>query len=48
MTVTKFDSLQGIPTNLLKHGVEVFGTEEVFNHWLNTVNFFFNKKESFY
>ncbi|WP_295792736.1 MbcA/ParS/Xre antitoxin family protein [Mucilaginibacter sp.] len=44
MTVTKFDSLQGIPTNLLKHSIEVFSTEQGFKRWLNTINFFFDKK----
>ena len=44
MIITKSDSLQSIPTDLLKHGIEVFGTEEDFKRWLNTINFFFDKK----
>ena len=44
MTIAKSDSLHGIPTHLLKHGIEVFGTEEGFKRWLNTINFFFDKK----
>jgi uncharacterized protein (DUF2384 family) len=26
------------------HGIEVFGTKEKFEQWLNTENFFFDKK----
>ena len=44
MTDSKSDSLQGVPTDLLKHGIEVFGTEEGFTRRLSTINFFFDKK----
>ena len=44
MTDSKSDSLQGVPTDLLKHGIEVLGTEKDFLKWLNTINFFFDKK----
>lgn len=30
---------------LIKHGIEVFGTNENFNQWLKTENFYFNQKE---
>jgi uncharacterized protein (DUF2384 family) len=29
---------------LFKHGIEIFGTEENFVKWLNSKNFFFDKK----
>jgi len=38
------------PTNLItkqflmQHGIEVFGTKEKFNIWLERENFFFDKK----
>ncbi|MEO6980176.1 MAG: MbcA/ParS/Xre antitoxin family protein [Mucilaginibacter sp.] len=44
MAVINFDSLQSIPADLLKHGIEVLGTEEEFIKWLNAINFFFDKK----
>jgi uncharacterized protein (DUF2384 family) len=33
-----------IPDALIKHGIEVFGTEENFEHWLQKDNFFFDNK----
>ena len=30
--------------SLVMHGIEVFGTKEKFEQWLNTENFFFDKK----
>jgi len=44
MTNAKPNPLQNIPTDLLAHGIEVFGAEEEFLRWMTTVNFFFNKK----
>jgi len=30
---------------LIKHGIDVFGTNENFNKWLKTENFYFSQKE---
>ncbi len=30
--------------SMVMHGIEVFGTKEKFEQWLNTENFFFDKK----